>query len=112
MLTSENQQALNEREDMKLAVDGMRAVFRSNGRIQPKHQRALDALGRFCKIGTYNHGDDQTEILRITGRREVYNYIMFCLEYPVKEQRKLKTQIKELEEIRDDTRRTDRPDDD
>lgn len=101
MLSDSEQIVLNDTEDMKLAVDGMRAVFRSNGRIQPKHQRALDALARFCKIRSYEHGTDQTEILRITGRREVYNFIMFCLDYPVKEQRKLKAKIKALEDIRD-----------
>lgn len=111
MLTPENQQILNDSEDMKLAVDGMRVVFRSNGRIQPKHRRALDALARFCKIGAYNHGIDQTEILRMTGRREVYNYIIFCLEYPVKERRKLTAQIAELEDIRDG-RGSNRADDD
>ncbi len=104
MLTPENQQVLNDSEDMKLAVDGMRAVFCSNGRIQPKHRRALDALARFCKVGAYNHGTNQVEINRITGRREVYNYITFCLEYSAKERRKLVTQITELEDIRDGRR--------
>lgn len=104
MLTKETQKKLNDSEDMKLAVDGMRAVFRANGRVQPKHRRALDALARFCKIGAYNYGVDQAEILRMTGRREVYNYIMFCLEYPTEERRKLKAQITELEDIRDGRR--------
>lgn len=106
MLTEEGQETLNKSEDMKLAVDGMRAVFQANGRTQPKHQRALDALARFCKINAYDHKTDTTEILRVTGRREVYNFIMFCLEYPAKERRKLVAKIKELEDIRDD-RRTD-----
>ncbi len=106
MLTPKNQQVLNDSEDMKLAVDGMRAVFRSNGKIQPKHRRALDVLARFCRVRAYNYGTNQVEMNRIIGRLEVYNYIMFCLEYPVKERRKLATQIKELEDIRDD-RRTD-----
>ncbi len=101
MLTEENQKALNDREDMKLAVDGMRAVFRANGRVKPKHRRALEALARFAKVGAYNHGVDNTEILRITGRREMYNFIMFCLEYPVKERRKLAVEIKKLEDVRD-----------
>lgn len=101
MFTQENQQTLNASEDMKLAVDGMRAVFRSNGRVQPKHRKALDALARFCKVGAYNFGASQTEILRMTGRLEVYNYIMLCLDYPIKERRKLTAQIKELEDIRD-----------
>lgn len=109
MLTEEGQETLNKSEDMKLAVDGMRAVFRANGRIQPKHQRALDVLARFCKINAYDHKTDATEILRVTGRREVYNFIMFCLEYPVKERRKLVAKIKELEDIRDG-RRTDSDD--
>lgn len=94
---------------MKLAVDGMRAVFRANGKVQPKHRRALDALARFCKINAYDHKTDQTEIVRITGRREVYNFIMFCLDYPKEERRKLKAQIKELEDLRDG-RCTDRTD--
>ena len=101
MLSNAEHNALNDKEDMKLAVDGMRAVFRSNGRVQPKHRKALDALARFAKIGAYNHGTNETEILRITGRREMYNFIMFCLEYPVKERRKLAIQIKELEDVRD-----------
>lgn len=101
MLSPADQLKLNEREDMKLAIDGMRAVFRANGRIQPKHRKALDALGRFCKVNAYNHGTDATEILRISGRREVYNYIMFCLDYPVKERRKLAAEIKQLEDLRD-----------
>ena len=101
MLTPKDQQTLNYSEDMKLAVDGMRAVFRANGRIQPKHRKALDALARFCKVGAYNYGTNQVEINRTVGRLEVYNYIMLCLEYPVKEQRKLKAQIKQLEDTRD-----------
>lgn len=104
MPISETQQALNEREDMKLAVDGMRAVFRSGGRIQPKHRRALDALARFCKVNAYNYGTSQTEILRMAGRLEVYNYIMFCLEYPAAERRKLVAEIKQLEDVRDGRR--------
>lgn len=111
MFTHEDQQTLNDSEDMKLAVDGMRAVFRANGRIQPKHRKALDALARFCKVGAYNYGTDQVEINRIVGRLEVYNFIMFCLEYPVKERRKLTAQIKQLEDTRDG-RDTDRFDDD
>ena len=110
MLTQESRKALNEREDMKLAIDGMRAVFRSNGRIQPKHRKALDALARFCKVNAYNYGTNETEIIRMTGRREVYNYIMFCLEYPVIERRKLVVEIKQLEDVRDG-RRPDNDDD-
>ena len=104
MLTQESRKALNEREDMKLAVDGMRAVFRSNGRIQPKHHKALDALARFCKVNAYNYGTNEAEIIRMTGRREVYNYIMFCLEYPATERRKLVVEIKQLEDVRDGRR--------
>lgn len=106
MLTPKYQKVLNNSEDMKLAIDGMRAVFRSNGKIQPKHRRALDALARFCKAGAYDYGTNQVEINRTIGRLEVYNYIMLCLEYPVRERRKLVTQIKELEDVRDG-RRTD-----
>ncbi len=101
MLSDSDQKELNDREDMKLAVDGMRAVFSDNGEIQPKHREALDALARFAAIRSYKHGTDTAEILRITGRREMYNYIMFCLEYPAKERRKLTAQIKELEDLRD-----------
>ncbi len=111
MLSDDEQQTLNDSEDMKLAVEGMRAVFRTNGRVQPKHQKALDALARFCKVNSYKHGSDQTEILRITGRREVYNFIMFCLEYPKPELRKLKAQIKKLEDAKDG-RNSDRTDND
>ncbi len=109
MLTPESQKTLNDFEDMKLAVDGMRAVFRANGRIQPKHRKALDALARFCKVGAYNHGTNQVEINRTLGRLEVYNFILFCLGYPVKERRKLVAQIKQLEDVRDgrDDDRTD-----
>lgn len=101
MLSPTDQKELNDREDMKLAVDGIRAVFRANGKIQLKHRKALDALARFCKVNAYNHGTDSTEILRISGRREVYNFIMFCLDYPIKERRKLVLEIKELEDLRD-----------
>lgn len=110
MLTDTDQQTLNDSEDMKLAVDNMRAVFMSGGKIQPKHQRALDALARFCKIGAYNYGTNETEILRTTGRREAFNFIMFCLKYPKEERRKLKSQIAQLEDIRDG-RGTDTDDD-
>jgi len=106
VLAPEDQKALNDREDMKLAVDSMRAVFMSDGTIQPKHQAVLDALARFCKVNAYNYGVDQAEIIRMAGRREAYNYIMFCLEYPVAERRKLTEQIGELEDMRDG-RRTD-----
>jgi len=101
VLSPTDQKELNDREDMKLAVDGIRAVFRANGKIQLKHRKALDALARFCKVNAYNHGTDSTEILRISGRREVYNFIMFCLDYPIKERRKLVLEIKELEDLRD-----------
>lgn len=101
MLSDEDRAKLNEREDMKLAVDGMRAVFRSGGKVQPKHQRALDVLERFCKVRAYDYGKDATEILRMAGRREVYYFIMLCLEYPVRERRKLVAEIKQFEEIRD-----------
>lgn len=111
MLTPQDQEKLNDSEDLKLAVDGMRAVFRANGRIQPKHRKALDALARFCKVGAYNYKTDQVEILRTVGRLEVYNFIMFCLEYPIKERRKLTAQIKQLEDTRDGGN-TDRTDDD
>ncbi len=107
MLSPTDQKELNDREDMKLAVDGMRAVFRANGKVQLKHRKALEALARFCKVNAYDHKTDQTEIIRITGRREVYNFIMFCLDYPTKERRKLAEQIKELEDLRDG-RGTDR----
>lgn len=111
MFTKEKQQVLNDSEDMKLAVDSMRAVFKPNGKTKPKHQRALDALARFCKVGAHNYGTDQTEILRIVGRLEVYNYIMLCLEYPMKERHKLAAQITELEETRDGRTGSGRPDD-
>ncbi|KKL07650.1 hypothetical protein LCGC14_2583890 [marine sediment metagenome] len=110
MLTPEDQKTLNDSEDMKLAVDGLRALFRPDGNEEPKHRKALDALARFCKVDAYNHGTDQTEILRITGRREVYNFIMFCLEYPETERRKLVAEIRQLEDIRDG-RRSDTDDD-
>lgn len=116
-LSSEQQKDLNECEDLKLAIDGMRAVFRVNGKLQPKHRKALEVLARFCKVvregsGTYviNHGTDPTEIIRMTGRQEVYNYILYCLDYPVRERRKLVTEIKNLEDIRD-ARRSDSDDD-
>ena len=67
----------------------------------------MEALARFCKVNAYNHGTDSTEILRFSGRREVYNFIMFCLDYPTKEHRKLVLEIKELEDLRDG-RGTDR----
>ena len=111
-LSNEVQQSLNEHEDMKLAIDGMRAVFRANGRVQPKHKKALEALERFCKVKAYNHGTDTAEILRTTGRREVYNYIMFCLEYPIAARRKLTARIKELEDTRDGRRSDSDRDDD
>ncbi len=104
MLAQADQETLNASEDMKLGVDGMRAVFMSNGKIQPKHQRALDALARFCKIGVYNYGMNETEILRMVGRAEAFNYIMLCLKYPQKERRKLAEQITQLEELRDGRR--------
>ena len=62
---------------------------------------ALDALARFCKVRAHNYGTSSTEILRITGRIEVYNFIMFCLDYPVRERRKLAKEIKQLEDVRD-----------
>ena len=100
-LADAEQQALNTIQDMKLAVDSMRAVFTSNSKILPKHQRALDALARFCKVGAYNHGTDQVEINRTLGRLEAFNYVMFCLNYPKVERRKLAEQITTLEDIRD-----------
>ena len=115
MLGEEQQKSLNDREDLKLAVDGMRAVFCANGKIQPKHRKALDDMARFCKVGgggvwVSNYGTDQTEIIRTIGRMEVYNFIMFCLEYHVRERRKLAKEIKQLEDIRDG-RRSDSDDD-
>ena len=107
MLAPEDKKLLSESEDMKLAADGLRAVFRPDGQIQPKHHKALDAIARFCKVNSYNHGVDQVEINRMTGRREVYNFIMFCLEYPAEERRKLIAQITQLEEVRDGRRPTD-----
>lgn len=104
-LSKAEQATLNDSEDMKLGVDGMRAVFTSGGKTQPKHQRALDALARFCKVGATDHGTEQAEINRIVGRLEVFNYIMFCLKYPKRERRKLAEQITELEDIRDHGRR-------
>lgn len=101
VLNEQQQKALNDTEDMKLAVDSVRAIFRSSGKIQPKHRKVLDVLARFCKVGAYNYGTSETEILRMTGRLEVYNYIILCLEYPVHERRKLVTQIKQLEDLRD-----------
>ena len=101
MLAPEDKKLLSESEDMKLAADGLRAVFRPDGQIQQKHHKALDAIARFCKVNSYNHGVDQVEINRMTGRREVYNFIMFCLEYPAEERRKLIAQITQLEEVRD-----------
>lgn len=108
--TSDFQQELNDSEDTKLAVDSLRALFCVDGQIQPKHRIALDVLARFCKVRAYDYKTNETEILRMTGRREVYNYIMFCLEYPVEERRKLAAQIERLEGIRDG-RRTDNDDD-
>lgn len=101
MLTLKNQKALNDSEDMKLALDGLRAVFQADGDIQPKHRKALDALAWFCKIGHYDYGKNDTEIFRTLGRIEVYNYIIFCLEYSAEERRKLEATIKELEDVRD-----------
>lgn len=109
-LNKEQQQTFNKTEDMKFAVDNLRAVFRSGTKTQPKQQRALDALARFCKIGAYNHGTNQTEILRTVGRQEVFNFIKFCLDYPKEERRKLKSQIQKFEDIRDHGRRPDSDD--
>lgn len=113
MLDETSKKALSDREDTKLAVDGIRAVFCENGEIHPKHRRALDALARFCKVSregagrhAIDHGTDPTEIIRTMGRQEVYNFIMFCLEYPDKQRHKLVEEIKELEDQRD-ARRTD-----
>ncbi len=104
MLSEGQAKVLNKSEDMKLAVDGLRAVFMSGGKILPKHQRALDALARFCRVGAYNFGTDQVEIDRMIGRLEAFNFIMFCLNYPPSERRKLKAQISELEDTRDGRR--------
>lgn len=111
MLTEADQESLTELEDNKLAIDALKVLFKPDGESQPKHRKALDALARFCKVELYNYGFNQTEIFRTTGRREVYNYIMWCLEYPEEERRKLKTQISNLEDIRDG-RDSDRTDDD
>ena len=110
-LISESQKALSDRQDMKLAVDGMRAVFMENGVTHPRHQKALDALARFCRINAYDYKTDQVQILRMTGRLEVYNYIMFCLRYPDKERHKLKAQIQQLEETADGSGRRSADDD-
>lgn len=87
--------------DLEEDIKAIRAVFTENGDIHEKHQNALDAIKRFSRVRATANGIDPWENMKMTGRRETYNWILDLTEYSDSKRERLREKIKGLEEIAD-----------
>lgn len=103
---------MNEAEEEKYrdtkheveTVQAYRKIFMRDGKITRQGQRVLDDLKTFGYIDAFEHKDgntgdkyDQDNIVRITGRKEMYSWIMRCLNYPKEVMRRNKKFLREYE---------------
>lgn len=99
----------NPYEEAKHEVDTVRAyrqIFMSNAKVTRAGQKVLDDLAEFGYVHAFEHKNKETgenydkdTIQRITGRKELYNRIMFWLNYDKEAMRQNKKAIRDYDKV-------------
>jgi len=83
--------------NQKHIVNSYKTVFTPEGYLSEDAKLVLGHLGQFCGCEVTDYGSDPTQMARMSGRLEAFNWIKKHVQY--KDTFKLEEEIREFEEI-------------